>query len=523
MRKYLLFCIFIPILSILFLNTFFFNVNIVTLLQIIIWMYLFQWSAYLLYPWFLYLLKDRAIIFLGTQRILFLVAFTYIIWIIPQFNIFFFSSSFVWSVLLFFIFLSIGGYYLALKKHIPVCNETALKEILIQESLFQYTFIFFLVLHSLYPDSSWGEKSMDLSLLSYLIRRDYFPIFDNWSPDVVMKYYYWGYYCYAGFLKMFNLSNTVGYTVIAATLPVLMVTSLYSLFRWATKQRVLGIGGAIFLVASSNWAAFYLKLVKFPKDHFWYTTRVFENGWFAEYPFWSFIFKDLHPHVFTYPLTIALLTFVFLVRDPYIKSIKNVQYVVYLMLAIIWGSLIGFNGWDFLIYSIIIMWFVLLDKEILKKLFEIGLSNINIGIETVDDNIAKINKRKLTEIKHQEEIINYCNKIGIKVSAFYILGFINDTKDNIKRTIEYAIKLNTNVAQFCISCPYPGTGFYNEIKSKGLLLEKDFEKFNSVELVFKHNNLSKKKILKLQQHAFKKYYFRIGYLINFIKWQIKEF
>jgi len=165
----------------------------------------------------------------------------------------------------------------------------------------------------------------------------------------------------------------------------------------------------------------------------------------------------------------------------------------------------------------------LLDKEILKKLFEIGLSNINIGIETVDDNIAKINKRKLTEIKHQEEIINYCNKIGIKVSAFYILGFINDTKDNIKRTIEYAIKLNTNVAQFCISCPYPGTGFYNEIKSKGLLLEKDFEKFNSVELVFKHNNLSKKKILKLQQHAFKKYYFRIGYLINFIKWQIKEF
>ncbi|OFZ21203.1 MAG: hypothetical protein A2202_07245 [Bdellovibrionales bacterium RIFOXYA1_FULL_36_14] len=367
MKKYLVFCIFIPIILIIFFNTFFFNVDFFALLKIIAWMYMFQWSAYLLHPWLSCLLQGRSLIFLGTLRVFFLVAFTYIIWLIPQFKILFFSPSFVWSVFLFFIFLSIGGYYLASKKDILIFNESAFKEILIQDSLFQYTFIAFLVLHSLYPDSSWGEKSMDLSLLSYLIRRDYFPIFDNWSPDVVMKYYYWGYYCYAGFLKMLNLSNTVGYTVVAATLPALMVTSLYSLFRWVTKQRVLAIGGAIFVICSSNWAAFYLKLVNFPKDHFWYTTRVFENGSFAEYPFWSFIFKDLHPHVFAYPITIVLLTFVYLVRDPYIKSMKYAQYVFYFFLALVWGSLIGFNGWDFLIYSIMIMWFVSLDKNIFKE------------------------------------------------------------------------------------------------------------------------------------------------------------
>ena len=320
-----------------------------------------------MHPWCLLLLKDRAIIFMGTQRIFFTVVFTYIIWIAPYSHILFFSPRMVWGVFLFFLLLSMGGYYLVYKNKISVFNKVSRKEIFIQESLFQYTFIGFLVLHSLYPDSSWGEKSMDLSLLSYLIRRDYFPIFDNWSPDVVMKYYYWGYYCYAGFLKMFSLSNTVGYTVVATTLPALMVTSLYSLFRWVTKQRVLGLGGAIFLVCSSNWAAFYLHLVNFPKDRFWYATRVFENELFAEYPFWSFIFKDLHPHVFAYPITIALLTFLFLVGDPYLKSKKMVQAVFYLILAFLWGSLIGFNGWDFLIYSVVIIMFVLLDKQIFKN------------------------------------------------------------------------------------------------------------------------------------------------------------
>src|SRR3989339_865120 len=124
MRKYFLFCVFIPICLLLFLNLFFFNVNAETMLKIMIWMFMFQWSAYLLHPWFLCLLKDRACLLLGTQRILFLVIFTYIIWIIPQLNIFFFSPGFVWSVFIFFILLALIGHYFVSKMQIPIFNKT---------------------------------------------------------------------------------------------------------------------------------------------------------------------------------------------------------------------------------------------------------------------------------------------------------------------------------------------------------------------------------------------------------------
>lgn len=165
----------------------------------------------------------------------------------------------------------------------------------------------------------------------------------------------------------------------------------------------------------------------------------------------------------------------------------------------------------------------ILNKEVLKRLFDVGLRSLNVGIETVHKNIAQENKRKLIEVKHQEEIISYCNKLGIKISAFYIFGFIGDTVENIKKTLDYAVKLNTNVAQFCISCPYPGTGFYEEMKSKNLITEENFEKFNSVNLVFKHNNLTEQQLKNLQEYAFKKYYFRAGYLSNFLKCHIREF
>jgi anaerobic magnesium-protoporphyrin IX monomethyl ester cyclase len=164
----------------------------------------------------------------------------------------------------------------------------------------------------------------------------------------------------------------------------------------------------------------------------------------------------------------------------------------------------------------------LLDKKILKDLFEVGLRNLNIGVETVNEDVAKLNKRKLIEGNHQEEIIRYCDELGIKISAFYIFGLVDDTVSNIERTINYAIKLNTNVAQFCISIPYPGTKYYDEVKAKGLLTDNNFEKYNTANLVFKHGVLSADEIAKLRERAFRKYYFRMGYLANFLKWRVRE-
>lgn len=165
----------------------------------------------------------------------------------------------------------------------------------------------------------------------------------------------------------------------------------------------------------------------------------------------------------------------------------------------------------------------LLNEDILTELFKTGLRNINVGIETINEDISKKNKRLLINKEHQERIIHFCNKIGIKISAFYIFGMKGDTKESIVNVINYAIKLNTNVAQFCISIPYPGTEYYLEMKKNNKLVEKDFEKYNSAELVFKHDKLTKDELLKLKEYAFRKYYFRITYLINLIKWKIKEF
>lgn len=162
----------------------------------------------------------------------------------------------------------------------------------------------------------------------------------------------------------------------------------------------------------------------------------------------------------------------------------------------------------------------LLDEELLNIMFDAGLRNINIGVETSDHDVAQANRRKLTESKHQEAIILYCKKKGIKVSAFYILGLKNDTEETIRRTIDYALKLNTNVAQFTISTPYPGTDYYDELRKEGkLLIDEDLEKCDGNRVIFKHDHLTEEELLRFREMTFRKYYFRPSYIWELLKWR----
>ena len=86
-----------------------------------------------------------------------------------------------------------------------------------------------------------------------------------------------------------------------------------------------------------------------------------------------------------------------------------------------------------------------------------GLVAINVGIETPNENIAMGNKRKTAPLEHQENIINYAAKIGIKINAFYILGMEQDNAATCMQTIEYSLKLNTYMARYSVCTPYPGT------------------------------------------------------------------
>ena len=164
----------------------------------------------------------------------------------------------------------------------------------------------------------------------------------------------------------------------------------------------------------------------------------------------------------------------------------------------------------------------LLNEDNLSMMFDVGLRLINVGVETKDPFVAKQNKRKLVKEDYQERIVDYCRKKGIKVSAFYILGLESDTEETIKETIEYAISLNTFLARFSISTPYPGTAFFDDLNMAGRILTHEYEEYTQFNLVYEHQNLTPAQAKRLLEYAYRRYYIRPLFFIELLKWKIRE-
>ncbi|MCX6748490.1 MAG: radical SAM protein [Candidatus Pacearchaeota archaeon] len=165
----------------------------------------------------------------------------------------------------------------------------------------------------------------------------------------------------------------------------------------------------------------------------------------------------------------------------------------------------------------------ILDAKIISLMHKVGLRNINIGIETYDEEIANKNKRKILDRRRQEKVLKVCYKLGIKVSGFYIFGYEGDTENSIKKTIEYSTKIKTTASRFAIFTPFPGTGFYEQLIKDNRILTKDFSKYTSFNLVFKHKSLNSKRLLRLLKLAYYKYYLRPSFIFDFLKWKIKGY
>jgi len=151
-----------------------------------------------------------------------------------------------------------------------------------------------------------------------------------------------------------------------------------------------------------------------------------------------------------------------------------------------------------------------LTEELLELLYRAGLRAIHLGIESPEDDIVRKNGRKPIQESRQEKIIRICERLGIKVFGFYILGFIQDTPETMQRTIDYAKRLNTCLAQFDIMTPYPGTEYFEEVRDR--ILTENWKEYTSYHPVMRLDHVDPETLLQFKQKAYREYYFRWRWL-----------
>jgi anaerobic magnesium-protoporphyrin IX monomethyl ester cyclase len=151
------------------------------------------------------------------------------------------------------------------------------------------------------------------------------------------------------------------------------------------------------------------------------------------------------------------------------------------------------------------------NKKTLDLMKSAGCTRVFYGIESGDNNILSLMKKRIT-IERAREAVNLTRKSGIKVGAFFIVGYPGETSDTILDTVNFASRLPLDYLSFTMPYAIPGTSLYERVKDR--LISDEWEEPRTPYLV-KHKLLicsafseSKLKfaILKgMLQHELRKY------------------
>lgn len=118
-----------------------------------------------------------------------------------------------------------------------------------------------------------------------------------------------------------------------------------------------------------------------------------------------------------------------------------------------------------------------MDRELLTAFKEAGLYSLKYGVESGDQKLVNDSGKKL-DLEKVREIVAITKELGIKVHLTFAFGLPGETKKTIKKTTNFALKLDPESIQFSIVTPFPGSRLYEMAEKKGWLVSKDWSKFN---------------------------------------------
>jgi len=152
--------------------------------------------------------------------------------------------------------------------------------------------------------------------------------------------------------------------------------------------------------------------------------------------------------------------------------------------------------------------------ENLKKMKKAGINWLALGIESANPEVRDGASKKM-KIKDIKNVVKSIQHEGIRVIGNYIFGLPDDTLETMQETLDMAIELKCEFANFYSAMAYPGSKLHDIVIKEGWELPKEWHgysqhSYETLPLPTKY--ISAKEVLKFRDDAFNSYFKDQGYL-----------
>jgi anaerobic magnesium-protoporphyrin IX monomethyl ester cyclase len=117
-----------------------------------------------------------------------------------------------------------------------------------------------------------------------------------------------------------------------------------------------------------------------------------------------------------------------------------------------------------------------MNDEMLRALKDAGMYSVKYGVESISEALVD-SCEKGTNLKKFRRAIEYTKELGIKLHLTFMFGIPEETEETIDETLQFAMDIAPDSAQFSLCTPFPGTKFYRQCEENNWLTTSDWGRF----------------------------------------------
>ncbi|HLE08708.1 MAG TPA: radical SAM protein, partial [Thermodesulfobacteriota bacterium] len=124
------------------------------------------------------------------------------------------------------------------------------------------------------------------------------------------------------------------------------------------------------------------------------------------------------------------------------------------------------------------------DHEFLELYAKSGGKYVFIGFESLSQkNLEKMHKG-WNSAEGYKDAIKKIHGAGINILGSFVFGLDEDDKTVFRNTFDFIMETGMDAAQFHILTPLPGTVTYGVLEKEGRIIDRDWAKYHTGEVVF---------------------------------------
>lgn len=148
----------------------------------------------------------------------------------------------------------------------------------------------------------------------------------------------------------------------------------------------------------------------------------------------------------------------------------------------------------------------ILRGDLIERAAEAGLRSLFVGFETLSEaNLRSSNKGQNLGQNYQRAI-QRLHDLGIMVNGSFVFGLDDDDPDVFKRTVDWGVRNGLTTSTYHILTPYPGTQLFKEMEATGRILHRQWDLYDTREVVYVTKGMSAEQLKKGYDWAYKSFY-----------------